>query len=264
MDRHLVAENEKVGTSDLLSRMMGKGSKNIPKDDFEAEIDFMGASLSFSKNGGYASSLKRYFPRVMKLLYETSLNPNFLEEEFQKEKDKTIEGLRANEKSVTSAARRVENLLSFGKKHPYGEFNTEEGVRKLTLKDIEEKYEELYHAGNTYLIISGDVVFEEVVALVELYFSQWQPKKLSYSELNDPINAPTTTLHFVEMPNAVQTEIALLNLASLSRQNPDYFPIMVANQVLGGGGEARLFLNLREDKGYTYGCLLYTSDAADE
>ena len=125
------------------------------------------------------------------------------------------------------------------------------GVR--TLKDIEEKYRELYHAGNTYMIISGDVVFEEVVALVELYFSQWQPKKLSYSELNDPINAPTTTLHFVEMPNAVQTEIALLNLASLSRQNPDYFPIMVANQVLGGGGEARLFLNLREDKGYTYG-----------
>ena len=253
MDRHLVAENEKVGTSDLLSRMMGKGSKNIPKDDFEAEIDFMGASLSFSKNGGYASSLKRYFPRVMKLLYETSLNPNFLEEEFQKEKDKTIEGLRANEKSVTSAARRVENLLSFGKKHPYGEFNTEEGVSKLTLKDIEEKYEELYHAGNTYLIITGDVVFEEVVALVEQYFSQWQPKKVSYTELNDPINAPTTTLHFVEMPNAVQTEIALLNLASLSRQNPDYFPIMVANQVLGGGGEARLFLNLREDKGYTYG-----------
>ena len=89
MDRHLVAENEKVGTSDLLSRMMGKGSKNIPKDDFEAEIDFMGASLSFSKNGCYASSLKRYFPRVMELLYETSLHPNFLEEEFQKEKDKT-------------------------------------------------------------------------------------------------------------------------------------------------------------------------------
>ena len=103
------------------------------------------------------------------------------------------------------------------------------------------------------MIITGDVVFEEVVALVEQYFSQWQPKKVSYTELNDPINAPTTTLHFVEMPNAVQTEIALLNLASLSRQNPDYFPIMVANQVLGGGGEARLFLNLREDKGYTYG-----------
>lgn len=253
MDRDLVAENEKVGTSDLLSRMMGKGSKSIPKDDFEAEIDFMGASLSFSKNGSYASTLKKYFPRVMELLYETTLHPNFLEEEFQKEKDKTIEGLRANEKSVTSAARRVENLLSYGKKHPFGEFITEEGVSKLTLNDIEEKYKELYHAGNTYMIVSGDVVFEEVVALVEQYFSRWEAKKRSYTELNDPINAQTTTLHFVEMPNAVQTEIALLNLASLSRQNPDYFPIMVANQVLGGGGEARLFLNLREDKGYTYG-----------
>ena len=89
------------------------------------------------------------------------------------------------------------------------------------------------------MIVSGDVVFEEVVALVEQYFSRWEAKKRSYTELNDPINAQTTTLHFVEMPNAVQTEIALLNLASLSRQNPDYFPIMVANQVLGGGGEAR-------------------------
>lgn len=253
MDRPLIPEKDKIGTSSLLSAMMGKGSKNIPKDAFEAEIDFMGAQLSFTNNGAYANSLTRYFPRVFELLAEATLYPHFLEEEFKKEKDKTLEGLKANEKSVTTAARRVENLVSYGATHPYGEFLTEQKVSDLSLTDVKDKYNTLYHASNSYLVVVGDVVFDAVVELAKQHFGQWKAEKIDKPNITINSNPPTTSLHYVDMPNAVQSEIAIANLASLTRKNPDYFPVLIANQILGGGSEARLFQNLREDKGYTYG-----------
>ena len=77
----------------------------------------------------------------------------------------------------------------------------------------------------------------------------------------EPSNTTETEIAFVEMPNAVQSEIAFLNTASLDKNNKDYFPALLANQILGGGGEARLFLNLREDKGFTYGAYSGLSDS---
>jgi len=253
MDRPLQPEGDKVGAESLLSSMMGKGSQQTPKDDFEAEIDFMGARLSFSENGAYANSLKRYFPRVLELLSQATLDPLFLEEEFKKEKEKALEGLRADEKNVAAAARRVENLISYGALHPYGEFLTEEKVSRLNLNDIKKKYENLYHAGDSYLIVVGDITFEEVAGLVKKNFGRWKAKNIMVPPVAVPENTPSTSLHYVDMPNAVQTEIAVVNLASLTRKDSDYFPVLIANQVLGGGAEARLFQNLREDKGYTYG-----------
>ncbi|MEK9608749.1 MAG: insulinase family protein, partial [Flavobacteriaceae bacterium] len=110
IDNPLYVEGEKAGVSGLLSSMMGKGSLNIPKDDFNEEIDFMGASLNVYSEGAYGSSLKRYFPRVFEMMADALINPNFTAEEFQKEVEKTLEGLRSEEKDVKAAARRVENL----------------------------------------------------------------------------------------------------------------------------------------------------------
>ena len=100
IDNPLYLEGQKAGLSGLLSNMMGKGSRNIPKDDFEEEVDFMGARLRLTAQGGYASTLKRYFPRVFEMMIDAALHPNFLKEEFQKEVDKTLEGLKSSEKDV--------------------------------------------------------------------------------------------------------------------------------------------------------------------
>lgn len=253
LDRPLIPEKDKIGATSLLTAMMGKGSQQTPKDEFEAEIDFMGARLSFNDNGVNANSLTRYFPRVFKLLAEAALYPHFLEEEFEKEKSKTLERLKADEKSVTTAARRVENLVSYGTTHPYGEFLTEKRVSTLQLEDVENKYNALYHAGNSYLVVVGDVAFDAVVQLAQQHFGKWKAKKNEKSNLTINSNPPNTSLHYIDMPNAVQSEITIANLAPLTRKNPDYFPVLIANQILGGGSEARLFQNLREDKGYTYG-----------
>ena len=86
IDNPPIFEGDLAGANNLLGSMLGKGSTNIAKNDFEEEVDFMGASLSFGSSGAFAASLSRYFPRVLELMAVAALNPNFLNEEFEKEK----------------------------------------------------------------------------------------------------------------------------------------------------------------------------------
>lgn len=253
IDNPLSVEGEKAGVSGLLSSMMGKGSKNVPKDEFEEEVDFMGARLSVNSEGAYANSLKRYFLRVFEMMADATLHPDFLAEEFQKEVDKTLEGLKSSEKDVKTAARRVENLLSYGKDHPYGEYVSEESINKVSIDDLLQLYQKNFHAQNAYITIVGDIDFETAKKLTKKYFGKWSKGQVTPSSFPQPENVSQTQIAFVEMPNAVQSEVSVLSMASIDRNNPDYYALTIANQILGGGGEARLFLNLREDKGYTYG-----------
>ncbi len=253
IDNPLYLEGEKAGLSGLLSSMMGKGSKNIPKDYFEEEIDFMGARLSLNAQGGYASTLKRYFPRVFEMMIDALLHPHFLKEEFQKEVDKTLEALKSNEKDVKTAARRVENLLSYGKDHPYGEFVSEKSIKSVSIDDLQQLYQKNFHAQDAYITIVGDIDFESSKKLTKKYLGKWAKGQVVPSTFYNPKNLPQAQIAFVEMPNAVQSEVSVLCTANIDRNNPDYYALTIANQILGGGGEARLFLNLREDKGYTYG-----------
>ncbi|MDG1027614.1 MAG: pitrilysin family protein [Flavobacteriaceae bacterium] len=253
IDNPLAVEGEKAGLSRLLSSMMGKGSKNIPKDDFDEEVDFMGARLGLSSQGGYASALKRYFPRVFEMMADAALHPHFLEEEFQKEVDKTLEGLKSSEKDVKTAARRVENLLSYGKDHPYGEYVSEESVKRVSIDDLHQLYQKNFYAQNAYITIVGDIDFKTAKKLTKKYFGKWAKGQVAPSSFTKPENVSQTQIAFVEMPNAVQSEVSVVSTANIDRNNPDYYALTIANQILGGGGEARLFLNLREDKGYTYG-----------
>jgi len=261
IDHPLLVEGNKAGTNSLLSAMMGKGSKTIPKNDFEEEIDFMGTHFHFNTNGAHASSLTRYFPRVLELLADATLNPNFLAEEFEKEREKTLTGIKASEKDVKTAARRVENLVSYGKKHPFGEYVSKETVEEITLTDIKNTYSYVYNPANAYVVVVGDFNTDEIKKQLKKHFGKWKASDTKKIEFPEPVNSKETEIIFVDMPNAVQSEIAVLNTATLNKKHPDYFAAILANEILGGGGEARLFLNLREDKGYTYGAYSQLRDS---
>jgi len=253
IDNPPILEGDKAGVSSLTGSLLGLGSKNISKDDFNEEIDFLGARLNFGAQSAFASSLSKYLPRMMELMADAAINPNFTQEEFEKEKEKLITGLKTEEKDVSAIAGRIQRALAYGKNHPYGEYASEATVKNVTLTDIEAFYRDYFVPANAYLVVIGDVNFDEVKKLVEEYFTPWTkavPPSFSFSQPND---AQYTQINFVDMPNAVQSEIAVQNLVELKMKNDDYLPALVANQILGGGGEGRLFLNLREDKGYTYG-----------
>jgi len=253
IDNPPILEGDKAGVSTLTGSMLGKGSKNIPKDEFYEEVDFLGANIFIGDQSAFASSLSKYFPRILELMADAALNPNFLQEEFEKEKEKIITGIKSEEKDVSAIANRVQAALAYGKNHPYGEFMTEETVNNVTLLDVEQFYRSYFVPANAYLVVIGDVEFETVKELVTEAFTPWSkgvPPSLSYS---DPTDVQYNQINFVDVPNAVQSEVAVENITNLKMKDDDYLDALLANRILGGGGQARLFQNLREDKGYTYG-----------
>ena len=253
IDNPPILEGDKAGVSTLTASLLGNGSITISKDDFNEEVDFLGARISFGSQSAFASSLSKYFPRILELMADAAINPNFTEEEFDKEKQKLLTGIKAQEKDVSAISNRVQNALAYGVNHPYGEYLTEATVNNVSLQDAIQFYEDYFVPANAYLVVIGDVEFDQVKQLVEEKFTPWikaVPPSFAYS---NPANAQYTQINFVDVPNAVQSEVVVESLVDLQMKNEDFLHALMANKILGGGAQARLFLNLREDKAYTYG-----------
>ena len=253
-DREPIVEGEKAGVTGLLGAMLANGTTSISKYDFNEEIDFLGARLNFGFGGGSASSITKYSNRMLELLADAAINPLLTEEEFQKEKEKLIEGIKSDAKSVDAIAGRAGGALAYGKHHPYGEFVTEESVEAVTLADVKAYFEKYFTPNNTYLVIIGDVDTKSVVKLAKKYFKNWEKASTTTTEIVEPnANPEALEINFVDMPNAVQSNISLTSNVKLKMSDPDYHAVLIANKILGGGFNSYLNMNLREEHGYTYG-----------
>lgn len=253
IDNEPYAEGDKKGVSSLMGAMLGKGSTKTPKDKFEAEVDFMGANLELWSSGAYASGLSRYFDRLIEMLGEAALMPNFTQEELEKEKDKAIEGLKSGEKSVPAIASRVSAALSYGTNHPFGEYETIDKYKSISLDDVKAHYNKFFVPGKAYLVVIGDVKYENVKNVVTKHFELWKKATAPVISYSDPKNVQFTQINFVDVPHAVQAEVSLANLTNLKMTDPDYFPALIANEIVGGSFESYLNKTLREVKGWTYG-----------
>src|SRR5690625_4554358 len=253
IDNPMHGESDVVGVSTILSGMMGNGTTNIDKDTYNEEIDYLGASINFGNEFAAASSLSKYFPRILSLLADGIKNPIFSEEEFNSQKSRYIESLKASEKSVADVGSRVNTALTYGKNHPKGEFTTEEMLEGIQLEDVQRYYETYFSPSNAYLVVMGDVKFRDVRKLVRKELNDWKKREVPRVTYNTPKDVQYTQINFVDMPNAVQSEIAVVNLVELKMSDEDYFPIIIANHILEGGFNGMINLNLREDKGWTYG-----------
>lgn len=253
LDNAPYAEGSKKGVADMASAMVGNGTKKMSKDAFNEEIDYLGANINFWASGAAGSGLSKYSTRILELMADGAMNPLFTQEEFDKEKAKMIEGLKADEKNVPSIASRVTDVLTYGKNHPNGEFVTEQSLNNVTLNDVKANYETYFVPGNAYLVVVGDVKFADVKKQVEKLFGSWKPGTAPNVSYSDPKDVQYSQINFVDMPNAVQSEISVVNVVNLKMTDKEYFAALLANQILGGGGEGRLFLNLREAHGWTYG-----------
>ena len=254
IDNPPVVEGDKAGVSSLLGSMLGNGTTSVSKDVFNEEIDFLGASLGFSSSSAFARSLSKYSDRILELMADAAVNPLLTEEEFQKEKEKLIEGLKTQEKDVAAISGRVGGALSYGTDHAYGEFATEETVNNVSLADVKSFYKNHFNPNNAYLVIVGDVDFKTVKKLVKKHFKNWKkstnpeiPVKASKS------NVTATQIDFIDMPNAVQSNVSLTSNVDLKMNDADYHSVLIANKILGGGFNSYLNMNLREEHGYTYG-----------
>lgn len=255
IDNKPYTEGDKAGVAGILSAMLGNGTTSISKDDFNDEVDFLGANISFGSSGGFGSGLVKYSDRIVELMADATINPLLTEEEFNKEKDKLIENLKSNEKSLDAAAGRVGSALSYGKEHVFGEFTTEETVKNVTFQDVLDFYKIRFAPNNAYIVVVGDISTKAAKKQLKKYFGKWE-KVDNLPVIPSPELTPNVSsaeINFVDMPNATQSNISVTNNVDLKQSDDDYFAALMANNILGGGGEGYLFKNLREDKGYTYG-----------
>jgi zinc protease len=248
-----VTEGSKAGAVNLMGSMLNEGTKTMPKAVFDESVEKLGADVSLNSSGGNASALTRYFKNAFTLMGQALKEPAFTQESFDKLKTQTITGLKANAKSAKAIAFRVGNALAYGKTHPNGEFETEEGIQALTLQDIKDAYSKYVMPSRGYLTIIGDIKPAEAKALATEVFGTWKGTKLTLPKLAEVANPTKTEIDVVDVPSAVQSEISVINLVDIKKNNPDYFPAILASYILGGGAESRLFMNLREKHGFTYG-----------
>ncbi|MBF8149242.1 insulinase family protein [Winogradskyella sp. F6397] len=254
IDNNPIATGDKAGLESILGSMLGNGTTSVSKEDFNEEIDFLGARLSFGFTGGFASSLSKYSDRILELLADAAINPLLTEEEFDKEKTRLIENLKQGEKSIDAIGSRVGNALSYGTKHPYGEYVTEETINNVSFGDALAFYEKYFNPNNAYLVVIGDVEYKAVKKQIEKHFSKWE-KSVDISSTLPKVNpnAQYTQINFVDLPTAAQSNITIMNNVDLKMNDEDYHAALITNNILGGGGEGYLFKNLREEHGYTYG-----------
>ncbi|MDR4952154.1 pitrilysin family protein [Chryseobacterium sp. ES2] len=262
MDRPPYNEGAVTGVSEIMAEQFENGTTNISKDDFNKKVDYLGANLNFSSGGASANSLSKYFPEVLGLMADAMINPKFSAEEIQNSKERAIEGLKSEEKNASSIAERVSNALMYGKNTSRGEFETVESINKIQLADVQNIYKKYYAPDNAYLVIVGDVKFDQVKPLIEKAFNGWKKANTPIAQLEPASNVAKTEINVVDVPSAVQSVVSLNNLNTLKMKDANYFPATIANYILGGGGEARLFMNLREKNGFTYGA--YSSMVASK
>ncbi|NDW19521.1 insulinase family protein [Dysgonomonas sp. 216] len=246
-------EGELKGVDNIASSMMGNGTSKISKEEFNKRTEYYGSGIYFSVHNVNGSALSRYFPEILELTAQGMLDPLFNQEELDSERAKLLDDMKANEKNIKTIASRVRRVLLYGKNHPSGEYITPESVANIKLSDVKDYYSKYCVPENAYLIIVGDVKFKDVKKLVEKNFSSWKKAQAPVSTYTEPVNIQQTQIDFIDVPTAVQSEIAICNITNLKMTDPDYFAVLMANQILGGGGDGYLFQNLRETHGWTYG-----------
>ncbi|MCX6295151.1 MAG: pitrilysin family protein [Bacteroidetes bacterium] len=255
-------EKDAVGTANMTSELMTSGTKNRTKDQLDNDIDFIGATLTANPKGLYAASLKKQQTKLLELMSDVLLNPNFKQEELEKVKTQTLSGLAQQKDDPDAISENVKSVLNFGANHPYGELTTEESVSKISIEKCNAYYQAYFRPNVAYMAIVGDVTLAEVKPLIEKYFGAWQKADVVSTNYPMPLAPEKTRVAVVNKAGAVQSVINVTYPVDLKLNSEDAIKAKVMNTILGAGFSSRLFVNLREKHGYTYGS--YSSLNNDE
>lgn len=254
-------EGELCGLSDITGQLLKTATTTRTKAQIDEEIDFMGASLSTSSSSMYASSLSRHKEKLFELAADVLINAKFTQSELDKAKTQMISGLAAAKNSPAAIAERLERLLVYGKDHPYGESPTENTINNIKIEDCEKLYKTYIRPNVSYLAIVGDVRKDEIVPLVEKYFGAWERKDVPAHTYETPKAPSKTKVAIVDRPTAVQSTVTVAFPVELRPGTEEAIKARLMNSILGGS-TSRLFDNLREKHGFTYGA--YSSLSPDK
>jgi predicted Zn-dependent peptidase len=246
------------GAAQYTATMLREGTKTRDSKKVAEEIDGLGASLF--ANAGLssltstvsASGLTDNFDPIMALFADVVLNPSFPADEFNKLKSRNIASLRLQRSQPGFLAFEMFSKVMYGS-HPAGRIAlSAEQIGRITPELLQKFHATHYRPNNAIFAIVGDVKPAEVVAKLEKTFAAWKSGDVPKTEIPSVTDVGAAKIYLVDRPASVQTNL-IAGTLTIVRTDPDYFALEVMNQVVGGGPSARLFMNLREDKGYTYG-----------
>jgi zinc protease len=246
------------GAAQYTATMLRESTKTKNSKQIAEQIDQLGATLTATSSLSSltsvvsASGLIENFDPILDLFRDVILNPAFPDDEFGKLKTRNLGQLRLQRSQAFFLAQEMFLKVMYGS-HPAARLAlTAEQIGKLTPEVLRNFHAARYKPNNAIFAIVGDVKPQEVVAKLENIFGSWQRGEGTQANIPEATEPGPAKIHLIDRPGSVQTNLVLGNL-TIHRTDPDYFALEMMNQVVGGGGAARLFLNLREDKGYTYG-----------
>ena len=261
VDRMPIVEADKAGYVSIAGQLLRQGTTNRTKDELDQEIDFIGASVFTGSSNVFASGLSKYDDELVELLADLALNPAFPEEEFEKLKKQSISGIENAKDDPNSLSSRLFRSSLYGKAHPYGELESNESLESISLEDCKNYYNSYWTPSNTYITVVGDISPRKARKLIKKHFKNWAPKEVPSTEYAATPSYDKTVVNVVNRNSSVQTVLEIGNTIDLKPGHEDVVKVRLMNQILGGGSIGRLFQNIREDKGYTYGA--YSSYDSD-
>jgi zinc protease len=247
----------KKGLSNLTAMMLDEGAGEYDALQLSDEIDMLGSQINVrSDEDNFIISLQTLeenLERSFELLSKIITQPHFDDEDFQREKRKVLTAILQRKDNPDDVAEQIFEYNLYGKENPYSNLNpgNEKDINSITTEDIRNFYNKFLTAGNSALIVVGDIAEQKINELINNYLANWRKPAPELSKIPEP-RRKGSTIVFCNKENAMQSEIRVGHLAS-KRNEGNYFAKLILNMILGGQFSSRINLNLRERKGLTYG-----------
>src|ERR1700752_299312 len=244
------------GLTDMLAGLLPEGTQSRTSKQLADEVARMGASLSAGANSDYTivagSALAQFNSNILELMADVLLRPSFPENEVELARQNTKESLRQQRAQPSFLASEMVSRVMFGA-HPYSSVApTPESIDLCTREEFVAFHKSKFVPNNAVFIVVGDVRFDDICSEIQSLFSGWEKGEGLSTDFPAPPVRTDRVEYLIDRHGSAQSNIIIAN-RGIVRTSPDYFPMLLMHTVLGATASSRLFMNLREEKGYTYG-----------
>ena len=252
--------NSLPGLAHMTAALLPEGTADRSSQQIADEMEFLGSHLDSDAGREhtliFAESLISHWPKALEIVADVSRNANFPARELDRVRKERLADLKRLAADATAISQRASRALVYGRESSYGHpiTGTEESINAFTRDGIVDHFGAHYGPRDSTLVVVGGVSGEEITSKAEALFGDWNGADGppgSGPDIAD-VASPPTTIYLVDKPGAAQSVIRAGHV-TVPRHHPDYYAMSMLNYVFGGQPMARLFMNLRQDKGYSYG-----------
>jgi predicted Zn-dependent peptidase len=244
------------GLSDMMANLMTEGTATRTSLQIAEDIERLGATLSIGSSSDFTtvagSALSTYGDEILELMADIIQHPSFPESEFELARENTKQLLIQQRAQPNFLASERLSKVMFGD-HPYSRISpTPNSLDAMTRDELVSFRAEKFIPNNTVMLIVGDFDSDQILARIEQLFGKWEPRTPTELTVPELPKREARKAYVIDRPGSAQSNIVIAN-HGIVRTSPDYFPMLLMHTVLGSNASSRLFMNLREQKGYTYG-----------